>query len=220
MIRVTVWNEYIEEKLYEHVAKVYPEGIHNCIADFLSKDQEIQVRCVTLSMPDQGLSEEILNQTDVLIWWGHQAHDKVTDENANRVKEHVLKGMGFIPLHSAHGCKPLKLLLGTSMCLRWKHDEKEKLICVNPSHPIAEGITEPVYLKQEEMYGEYFDIPKPDDVIFIDGFQIRRFFVVDALLQEDGEKYFIFSPVMKNIPFIFSPPFKELLKMLLNGQFR
>ncbi len=118
MIRVTVWNEYIEEKLYEHVAKVYPEGIHNCIADFLSKDQEIQVRCVTLSMPDQGLSEEILNQTDVLIWWGHQAHDKVTDENANRVKEHVLKGMGFIPLHSAHGCKPLKLLLGTSMCLK------------------------------------------------------------------------------------------------------
>lgn len=64
--------------------------------------------------------------------------------------------MGFIPLHAAHYSKPLKLLLGTSMTLRWKHGEREKLICINPSHPIAEGITEPVFLEEEEMYGEYF----------------------------------------------------------------
>ena len=93
MIKVTVWNEYLEELQYEHVAKVYPNGIHECIREFLDKDPEIQVRCVTLRMEDQGLSDEILNDTDVLIWWGHQAHDEVTEENVQRVKHHVLDGM-------------------------------------------------------------------------------------------------------------------------------
>ena len=101
MIKVTVWNEYLEELQYEHVAKVYPNGIHECIREFLEKDPEIQVRCVTLRMEDQGLSDEILNDTDVLIWWGHQAHDEVTEENVQRVKQHVLDGMGLIALHSA-----------------------------------------------------------------------------------------------------------------------
>jgi len=158
MIKVTVWNEYLEELQYEHVAKVYPNGIHECIREFLEKDPEIQVRCVTLRMEDQGLSDEILNDTDVLIWWGHQAHDEVTEENVQRVKQHVLDGMGLIALHSAHYSNPMKELLGTSMCVRWKHGEREKLVCVAPSHPIAEGIIEPVILEKEEMYGEYFDL--------------------------------------------------------------
>ena len=51
MIKVTVWNEYLEELQYEHVAKVYPNGIHECIREFLEKDPEIQVRCVTLRIP-------------------------------------------------------------------------------------------------------------------------------------------------------------------------
>ena len=50
MIKVTVWNEYLEELQYEHVAKVYPNGIHECIREFLEKDPEIQVRCVTLGI--------------------------------------------------------------------------------------------------------------------------------------------------------------------------
>ena len=108
MIKVTVWNEYLEELQYEHVAKVYPNGIHECIREFLEKDPEIQVRCVTLRMENQGLSEEILNDTDVLIWWGHQAHDEVTEENVQRVKQHVLDGMGLIALHSAHYSNPMK----------------------------------------------------------------------------------------------------------------
>lgn len=212
MIRVTVWNEYIEEKMYKHVEEIYPEGIHNCIGNFLSKDKDIKVKCVTLSMQDQGLSEEILNNTDVLIWWGHQAHDEVTDENAERVKEHVLKGMGFIPLHSAHGCKPLKLLLGTSMCLRWKHNEREKLICVNPSHPIAEGITEPVYLDQEEMYGEYFDIPKPDDVIFLGWFSNQEVFRSGCTFTRGWGKIFYFQPGHEEYPIYYMSSIQRIIK--------
>lgn len=212
MIRVTIWNEYIEEKMYEHVAKIYPEGIHNCIGNFLSEDKEIQVKCVTLSMPDQGLSKQILDDTDVLIWWGHQAHEKVTDENAKRVKEYVLNGMGFIPLHSSHECKPLKLLLGTSMCLKWKHGEREKLICINPSHPIAEGIKEPIYLDQEEMYGEYFDIPKPDDIIFLGWFSNQEVFRSGCTFTRGWGKIFYFQPGHEEYPIYYNPSIQRIIK--------
>lgn len=214
MIKVTVWNEFIEEKMYDHVAKVYPEGIHSCIEDFLSKNKDMQVRCVTLSSPSQGLSEEILSDTDVLIWWGHQAHDEVTDENAERVKRHVLKGMGFIALHSAHYCKPLKLLLGTSMCLRWKHDEREKLVCVNPSHPIAQGITKPVILEKEEMYGEYFDIPKPDDVVFLGWFSNEEVFRSGCTFLRGWGKIFYFQPGHEEYPIYYMP---EIQKIITNA---
>lgn len=211
MIKVTVWNEYIEETIYDHVAKIYPKGIHECLKDFLSENEDIKVRCVTLSMLDQGLSEEILKDTDVLIWWGHQAHEEVTDENAKRVKNHVLNGMGFIPLHSAHYCKPLRLLLGTSMCLRWKHGEKEKLICINPSHPIAEGITEPVFLEQEEMYGEYFDIPKPDDVVFLGWFSNQEVFRSGCTFTRGWGKIFYFQPGHEEYPIYYVPQIQKII---------
>ena len=219
MIKVTVWNEYLEELQYELVAKVYPNGIHECIREFLEKDPEIQVRCVTLRMEDQGLSEEILNETDVLIWWGHQAHDEVTEENVQRVKQHVLDGMGLIALHSAHYSSPMKELLGTSMCVRWKHGEREKLVCVAPSHPIAEGIIEPVILEREEMYGEYFDIPKPDDVVFL-GWLFSRAGMTSAKSSAAAApspaataRSSISSRDMKNIRFIIIHRFRELLPM-------
>lgn len=211
MIRVTVWNEFIEENMYEHVAKVYPEGIHSCIKNFLSKNEDMKVRSVTLSMPDQGLSEEILSDTDVLIWWGHQAHDQVTDENAARVKQHVLNGMGFIPLHSAHYCKPLRELLGTSMCLRWKHDEREKLVCVNPSHPIAKGIEKPIILEKEEMYGEYYDIPKPDDVIFLGWFSNEEVFRSGCTFTRGWGKIFYFQPGHEEYPIYYVPEIQQII---------
>ena len=211
MIKVTVWNEYLEELQYEHVAKVYPNGIHECICEFLDKDPEIQVRCVTLRMEDQGLSEEILNDTDVLIWWGHQAHDEVTEENVQRVKQHVLDGMGLIALHSAHYSNPMKELLGTSMCVRWKHGEREKLVCVDPSHPIAEGITEPVILEKEEMYGEYFDIPKPDDVVFLGWFSNEEVFRSGCTFTRGWGKIFYFQPGHEEYPIYYHPQIQRII---------
>lgn len=211
MIKVTIWNEYIEELEYENVAKVYPQGIHGCLQEFLSKNEDMQVRCVTLSMPEQGLSEEILSDTDVLIWWGHVAHERVTEENAERVKRHVLNGMGFIPLHSSHYCKVLKKLLGTTLSLRWKHGEKEKLICVNPSHPIAKGITEPVFLEQEEMYGEYFDIPKPDDVVFLGWFSNEEVFRSGCTFTRGWGKIFYFQPGHEEYPIYCHPQIQQII---------
>ncbi len=200
MIRVTVWNEYIHERELPEIAKVYPEGIHTTIRKFLEKEDDLQVRCVTLDMPGQGVSEEILSETDVLIWWGHAAHEQLTDENAARVAAHVQRGMGFIALHSAHFCKPIKLLLGTTMTLKWKHGDREKLFIVNPSHPIAEGIPECFELEQEELYGEYFDIPKPDDIIFEGWFESGAVFRSGITFTRGNGKIFYFQPGHEEYP--------------------
>lgn len=166
---------------------------------------------MTLDDPEQGLSDEILGQTDVLLWWGHHDHDAVTEENAERVKRYVLNGMGFIPLHSAHYCKPIKKLLGTSMCLRWKHGEREKLICVNPSHPIADGITEPIVLEQEEMYGEYFDIPKPDEIVFLGWFSNEEVFRSGCTFLRGWGKIFYFQPGHEEYPIYYHPQIRRII---------
>ena len=200
MIRVTVWNEYIHERELPEIAKVYPDGIHETIADFLGKEEDMQIRVATLDMPEQGVPEEVLQETDVLIWWGHAAHDVLTDEHAVRVARHVQCGMGFVALHSAHFCKPMKLLLGTSMTLKWKHGDREKLFVVNPAHPIAEGIPESFELEQEELYGEYFDIPKPDDIIFAGWFESGAVFRSGVTFTRGNGKIFYFQPGHEEYP--------------------
>ena len=121
-IQVTVWNEYLHEVQFPEVAKVYPKGIHGCIQQFLEEDGCI-VRTATLRQPEHGLTQKTLEQTDVLIWWGHMAHDEVQDEIVNRVYERILEGMGLIVLHSAHGSKIFQKVCGTnSGQLKWRED--------------------------------------------------------------------------------------------------
>ena len=87
MIRVTVWNEYVHEREYEGIAKVYPDGIHGCISDFLGREDDIEVRTATLDMECHGLTDYVLENTDVLIWWGHAKHDDVDDRIVEKVKQ-------------------------------------------------------------------------------------------------------------------------------------
>lgn len=211
MIRVTVWNEYIHEREYEAIAKVYPKGIHGAIGDFLGREEDILVRTVTLDMPSQGLSEDILSRTDVLIWWGHAAHDEVTDENAKRVSEYVQRGMGFIGLHSAHFCKVFKLLLGTTMTLRWMNEDREKIFVVNPAHPIASGIPEDFELEREELYCEYFDIPKPDDVIFEGWFSSGAVFRSGVTFTRGYGRIFYFQPGHEEFPTYYNPIIQRII---------
>ena len=211
MIRVTVWNEYIHERELPEIAKVYPDGIHETIADFLGKEEDIQVRVATLDMPEQGVPEEVLQETDVLIWWGHVAHDVLTDEHAARVARHVQCGMGFVALHSAHFCKPMKLLLGTSMTLKWKHGDREKLFVVNPAHPIAAGVPESFELEQEELYGEYFDIPKPDDIIFAGWFESGAVFRSGVTFTRGNGKIFYFQQGHEEYPVYKNPVIQKVI---------
>jgi len=193
MIKVTVWNEYEHERTDSKAMECYPNGIHEYVAGFLGSD-DIEVRTAYLEMPEHGISEEILQDTDVLIWWGHRAHNKVSDEAAARVQKHVLSGMGFIALHSAHHSKPFKLLMGTTCNLKWRSADRERLWCVNPTHPIASGVPEYIELEIEEMYGEQFDIPKPDDIIYLGWFGGGEVFRSGCTFTRGNGKIFYFQP--------------------------
>lgn len=211
MIRVTIWNEYVHEREHEAIGKIYPQGIHGCIKEFLLQNDDMQISCATMDMPEHGLSEEVLENTDVLIWWAHAKHEEVLDEVAKNVAKHVRRGMGFIGLHSAHYCKILKELLGTSMSLRWKQGDSEKLICINPSHPIAAGVASSFALEQEEMYGEYFDIPKPDDVVFLGWFACGEVFRSGCTFTRGLGKIFYFQPGHEEYPIYYHPEIQKII---------
>lgn len=192
-LRVTVWNEFRHEKESEIVRAAYPDGIHTAIGEGISGD--VAVTYATLDEPEHGLTEEVLNNTDVLIWWGHKAHGDVQDEIVDRVQKRVWQGMGLIVLHSGHFSKVFKKLMGTSCDLKWREaDEKERLWVVAPGHPIVEGIGEYIDLEAEEMYGEHFDIPQPDELIMVSWFEGGEVFRSGCTFNRGNGKIFYFRP--------------------------
>ena len=194
MINVTIWKEFLHEKTEENIKAIYPNGIHMTIAEFLGKNDDFVIRTATLDDPDCGLPQSVLDDTDVLIWWGHMAHHRVPDEVADRVQSSVLRGMGLIVLHSAHMSKPFTRLIGTSGTLKWRDGDKERIWCCNPGHPIAEGVPEQFVLDPEEMYGEYFDIPQPDELVFISWFKGGEVFRSGVTFRRGYGKIFYFRP--------------------------
>lgn len=193
MINILVWNEYRHEKLEESVRKIYPEGIHKTIGDFLHED-DINVYYGTLEMEECGLSQEAVDKADVIIWWGHMAHGEVPDELVERVHQAVLKGTGLIVLHSGHESKLFKKVMGTPCDLHWRDGDRERVWCVNPTHPIADGIPEYFELEHEEMYGEPFGIPNPDDIIFMGWFAGGEVFRSGCTFTRGWGKIFYFQP--------------------------
>lgn len=168
MTRILIWNEYRHEKANPAVQAHYPKGIHEVIKSIWQDDEDYIIRTATLDDPDCGLGEEVLGDTDVLIWWGHKFHGEVPDEAADRVVRHVQAGMGFVALHSAHESKPFMRLMGTTCSVNWrKSGVKERLWNVNPTHPVMKGIGRYFELEHVEMYGERFDVPKPEDILMI-----------------------------------------------------
>ena len=189
---VTVWNEYRHERSDEKVAKIYPHGIHGALAAALM-DDDLEVRTATLDEPDHGLTEEVLDATDVLLWWGHIAHGEVADEVVERVHEQVLGGMGLIVLHSGHFSKIFKRLMGTSCDLKWRHDDRERLWVVTPGHQKAEGVGEYIEL-EEEMYGEPFDVPPPEELVFVSWFGGGEVFRSGCCYRRGRGRIFYFRP--------------------------
>lgn len=214
MIRVTVWNEFQHEKENDRVRSVYPDGIHMALARGIAGEQ-VQVRTATLEEPEHGLAQEVLDQTDVLIWWGHKAHDQVQDEIVERVKQRVLAGMGLIVLHSGHFSKIFKSLMGTGCDLKWREaDEKERIWIVNPAHPIAAGLPEYITIDQEEMYGEHFDIPAPDELVMISWFEGGEVFRSGCTFYRGQGKIFYFRPGHETYPTYHH---SQVLQVIRNG---
>ena len=213
-ICVTVWNENIHEQKNPAVQKVYPDGIHEALASGLRKSlgEAVALRTATLEQPEHGLTEPILAETDVLLWWGHLAHHEVENAIVSRVHQRVLDGMGLIVLHSGHLSKIFGRLMGTRCSLRWREgDDREVVWTVAPNHPIARGVDPAIVLARHEMYGEFFDIPAPDELVFISNFSGGEVFRSGCCWRRGKGRVFYFSPGHETYPIYHHPEIKKVL---------
>jgi trehalose utilization protein len=200
MTTVTVWNEYRHEREHDEVREVYPDGIHAPLAETFEA-RGFDVRTATLDEPEHGLTETVLDETDVLTWWGHLAHDEVDDEIVERVVTAVRDGMGFLPLHSAHFSRPFRRLMGTTASLKWRDTgERERLWVIEPGHPIVDGIDEYIELEPAEMYGERFDVPAPETLVFTSWFEGGEVFRSGCCYRRGAGKIFYFRPGHETFP--------------------
>jgi trehalose utilization protein len=212
-LRVMVWGENVHEKKNATVAKIYPKGMHQCIADGLNEDSNLTVRTATLHEPEHGLSEDVLETTDVLVWWGHAAHGEVSDKVVERVLARIWEGMGFVALHSSHYSKIFKRLMGTPCSLTWREaGEKERVWACNPAHPIARGLNRYFEIENSEMYGEPFSIPNPDEIVFISWFEGGDVFRSGCTWKRANGKIFYFSPGHEVYPIYFNPNVRLVLR--------
>jgi trehalose utilization protein len=212
-MNVTIWNEFRHEKTNAAVQAVYPHGIHVVIGQAFAGCADIALRYATLDEPEHGLSDGVLNTTDVLFWWGHCAHGEVSEAVVSKVHQRVLQGMGLVVLHSGHYSKVFKRLMGTNCSLKWREaGEKERLWNVAPGHPITAGIGEYIELPHTEMYGERFDIPEPQQLVFISWFQGGEVFRSGCTWQRGNGRIFYFRPGHETYPIYYNPQIQMVLR--------
>ena len=212
-IRVTVWGEGLEHEKPE-AARIYPTGIHEAIASGLRTElgASVLVNTTTLAAPEHGLASEVLRDTDVLAWWGHRAHEDLHDAVADRVVQEVLDGMGLLVLHSSHFSKPFLRLMGTRCTLRWRNVGERVIVwTVAPAHPIAEGLPPAIVIPEDEMYGEYFDIPPPEELVFISSFAGGEVFRTGCCWTRGNGRIVYFSPGHETFPVYHQPEIKRVL---------
>jgi trehalose utilization protein len=212
--RVTVWNEFRHERIHQEIAEMYPQGIHGAIAAHL-RASGLETRTATLDEPEHGLPDEVLESTDVLLWWGHMAHAEVSGHVVAQVRQRVLEGMGLIVLHSGHFSKIFVSLMGSSCDLKWREaGERERIWVVDPGHPIAKGLGEYFEIPHAEMYGERFDIPQPDQLVFISWFQGGEVFRSGCCFHRGAGKIFYFRPGHETYPIFHQ---SEVLQVITNA---
>lgn len=215
MKRITVWTEFDPKNIPDGVKAAYPKGMDTAIAEIFKGEKDFTVTTATLFSPDDGLPEELLAKTDVLIYWAHVYHDRVSDATVERIAMHVNLGMGVIFLHSAHHSKIIKRLLGTTCDLTWREvGEYERVWTVNPSHPIAAGVPEHFVIEHEEMYGEPFYIPEPDTTVFMGWFEGGEVFRSGVLYDRGYGKVFYFQPGHETFPVYYQ---SEVRRIILNA---
>ncbi len=195
------------------MAAIYPEGMHAAIADGVRQYLEnVTVRTTVLQDPEHGLPAETLAMTDVLCWWGHRAHAAVDDRVVDRIEQRVREGMGLIVLHSGHYSKIFKRLMGSPCSLIWRvAGERERLWVCDPAHPIAAGLPASFDLDHEEMYGEPFAIPAPEQQVFISSFAGGEVFRSGCCWQRGQGRVFYFRPGHEIYPTYFDPNVRRVI---------
>ncbi len=211
-IRVTVWNEFRHEKTKENVKALYPNGLHAVVGEFLSATGDMEVTLAALDDEAQGLPDEVLENTDVLVWWGHMAHKEVSDELVAKIQKRVYLGkMGFVGLHSAHHSKPFRAIVGTNGNLQWGRNQREVVWNLMPSHPIAAGIPDHFIIEEEEMYSEPFYIPQPDALVFGSWFEDGNILRSGCCFIRGAGKVFWFQPGHETCKSFFNPYVRRII---------
>ena len=212
-INVVIWNEFRHEKKEPAVAQIYPEGIHACIRDFLKEDDNLNITLAALDDPYQGLPDDLLNNTDVLFWWGHMSHGEVDDRLVEKIRNRVYEGkMGLIVLHSGHHSKVFKSIIGATGNLSWGRDQKEIIWNIMPQHPIAAGIPDHFILQSEELYAEPFYIPQPDQLVFGGWYEDGHIFRSGCCFFRGVGKIFYFQPGHEYCRSFYNPYVQRIIK--------
>jgi trehalose utilization protein len=220
-IRVLAWSERTEP------VEVYPQGINGAFAEFLKNEKGVEVAVANLADPEQGAGEEVLRRTDVLIWFGHRKHKEVSDQTVDRVLSHIRdRGMGYLPIHSAHYARPFQKILaeiaekqgkpleGTPG--KWgkvKNEGRPELIHVlAPRHPIAKGVKDFI-IPKTETYWNPFIAPAPDLKILEGRYEGDMQDGNDGLLWSYGKgKVFYFRPGHETYPIYYQTEVQQVLK--------
>ncbi len=196
-IRVTVWNEFEDEIRKPDILELYPGGVHEHIASFLRKEEDMEVRTATFK--DEiafGIPDEVIDRTDVLILYSHMLQDMVSDERVQKVIDRVVnEGMGLIVLHSGLWNKLTQRLIGPGGYNGYREiRERERVWVVDQGHPIAKDL--PIYFDfaHSEMYGEPATFPAPDELIFLSWYQGGEAARSGMTWRRGAGKIFYFSP--------------------------
>ena len=74
-LNVLIWDEQQSEQ-----KEAYDKFIGEVIADHLDKNPKINTKSVSIDDSHYGLSDDLLDWSDIIIWWGHVRHDDIPDE--------------------------------------------------------------------------------------------------------------------------------------------
>lgn len=211
MINITIWNESTHR---EHKGNPYPDGMNAALKSIFGNAEEYTVTCALLDDPQQGFPDGLLENTDVLLWWGHCRHEEVDDALAEAVAKRVRAGMGAVFLHSGHYSKPFRLLMGTSCSLAWREydNEAERVWITDPYHPISRGVDNGFRIDAEEMYGEFFDIPKPDSVVFTGWFSGGEVFRSVCTFTRGQGRIAYCQPGHESFPIYYNDNVRRIIK--------
>lgn len=232
-MRVTVWGEGFLDlgtlgdkpaplnyaNYAEQARQIYPDEVHRTIArglgDHLSAGAE--VRASSLEDPDCGLDQKLLEATDVLVWWSHVKEHLLPAECVERIWTRVLRdGMGMVVLHSGAQSRIFRRFMGTSCRTGgWRQsDDWEAVWTVSPGHPISHGLPPVFVIPTEEVWSEHFDIPRPDELVFISAFRGGEIFRSGCCYERGRGRIFYFRPGHESHPTYHLP---EVQQVLANG---
>jgi len=101
-VKVVVWDEQQPAQ-----KQAYSSFLGNSVAEHLGAQPGISVRSVNINDPGQGLAGGVLDDCQVLIWWGHVRHAEISAETGRSIVERIKDGkLSLVALHSAHWSTP------------------------------------------------------------------------------------------------------------------